>query len=103
MAGSTFRRRIETTDETDIGAVASMLRAEAARAGLPESSVSALDAQFREALAPLIDRGKELRALGSRLDVDRRLEGSDYAIQIVFRVGDRPSLITRIASRLRIR
>lgn len=103
MAGSTFRRTLEASDETDVEFAATQLRAEAASAGIPEFSLDALELQVRESLEPLVHRGKELRALGSRLQVERNLEGPGYSIAIQFRVGKRPSLIKRIVRRLGMR
>lgn len=100
MVGSSFRRTLEASDETDVEFAATQLRAEAASAGVPEFSLEALDVQLRESLEPLVHRGKELRALGSRLQAERNFEGPGYSVVIRFRVGERPSLIKRIVRRL---
>ncbi len=98
-----LKRTLEATEEADVPSVLRKLRGEAMRANLPDFAVDSLDAQLRDALESLVSRGKELRALGSRLHLERKLEGPGYSVKLIFRVGERPSLAERIARRLRMR
>ena len=103
MAGSIFRRRIEATEDTDVQSAVDKLRSDAAHVGVSAFAIDSMDAQFRESIKPLISHGKTLRALGSHLEAERKLEGPGYAVTLIFRVGMRPSLVKRIARRLGMR
>lgn len=79
------------------------VRSQGVSAGLADRSLDDLDSQLHQALDPLVHRGRELRALGSRLHVERQIDGPGYLVTIIFRVGERPSLFSRIIRRLGIR
>jgi hypothetical protein len=86
-----FRTTVRADETTDIEAVVGDLRAECQRAGMIAPLVSLIEAQTREILAPLIERGRQLAGQGSQINVTRDLTGDGYAVRVVFGAGLRRS------------
>lgn len=101
MAARIFRRTLRATEQTDVPSTTAKLRSEAASAGLSETDVDSLVSQVDEFLDPLVRRGKELSAVGSHVHVERKIEGAGYSIAVVFGVGERPSLLSRLVNVLK--
>jgi hypothetical protein len=78
------------------------LRANCERAGLAPTLIDLLTTQFREVLAQLVQSGKELASIGSKMNVSREVSGNGYSIKLVFGTGSRRSpFLGRIVDVLR--
>lgn len=96
-----FRATIEASESTDVDATLAMLQGKGERSGLSGPELSLALAQTRAVLSELVQRGKELAAIGSQMRVTRELTGEKFSITLIMGAGERPSLLNRLARALR--
>lgn len=96
-----LRETIQANTKTDVDAVVSQLRGQAASAGLDPNLVELLSIQVREVLLSFVEQGKRIAAVGSQLEVTRDLVGEGYAVRLEFREGMRRSLLQKLLDKLR--
>jgi hypothetical protein len=66
-----LRATVHATDQTDVDAEVTRLRADCKRSGLPGDTVDLIASQVQETLSDLVARGRELAAMGSQMSVTR--------------------------------
>lgn len=96
-----FRSSVRVDENTDADSTAQSVRSDALAQGLPESDADRLCAQLLEVLNPLVSRGRELGDLGSQVHIERKIQGGDYEVTVVLGVGERLSLMQRLARLIR--
>jgi hypothetical protein len=96
-----FRTTVRADETTNIEAVVGDLRAECERAGMIAPLVSLIEAQTREILTPLIERGRQFAGQGSQIQVTRDLTGDGYAVHVVFGAGLRRSFWDKLVDAVR--
>jgi hypothetical protein len=96
-----LRETLHVTTATDVEAVVSRLRTKCADAGLAPALADLLLNQTREILSALVEQGRRIAAVGSRMEVTRDLIGEGYSIKLIFREGIRPGFLEKLVDRLR--
>lgn len=96
-----LRTTVEVSENSEIDAVLELLQHRAVHAGLPPASQVLLREQTLLVMEPLFKQGNRIAALGSHMHVERELNGDDFAIRFVYRIGDKPSLPRRLLRLLR--
>jgi hypothetical protein len=96
-----FSTIVHATERTDVEAEVAILRTNCERAGLAPTLIDLLTTQFREVLAQLVQSGKQLASMGSKMNVSREVSGDGYSVKLVFGVGHRSSFLVRILDALR--
>jgi hypothetical protein len=81
--------------------VLSELRTNCARASLEQAKTDLLVAQTRQILVPLIERGRQLAAIGSQMRVVRDVAGEGYSLKIIFGTGHRRGFLQRLLNAIR--
>jgi hypothetical protein len=98
-----LRRTISATERTEVDATLVALRQVCAQANISEQQSAIIINHVREVLQQLIDRGKQLAAMGSQMRVTRDVTGSGYAIRLAFSANTRTSFFERLLASLRSR
>jgi hypothetical protein len=92
-----LRATIRATEETDIELEVGKLRAEIHRSGLSSAVADLILHQVRVTLTELVQRGREIAAVGSQMTVDRQIAGEGYSVRIAFSAGkSKSSFIQRL-------
>lgn len=82
-----FRATVSATEITDLRAAASDLREQCERGGLDAVETERLVDQMTEVLAQLLERGKQLVAMGSQMRVIRQISADGHSVKLVFQTG----------------
>lgn len=98
-----FRHSIHADVESDVEGLISDLQAKAAKAGLPEASVTMLSTRARAALDTLVQRSHRMAASGSTISAEQVLQDDAYHVRIAFGVGAKPTLLEKVAAWFRRR
>lgn len=98
-----LRRTISATEHSDIDAVVAALRQDCTRAGMTDQTSAVVIGHVREVLGQLVDRGKQLAAMGSQMRATRDVKGSGYAIRLDFSANAKPSFFERLLAIFRKR
>ena len=86
-----FSTTVRATERTDVEEVVAELRANCKRAGLTPPLIDLITTQFQEVLAQLVQSGKQLASIGSKMNVSREVSGDGYSIKLEFGTGSRQS------------
>jgi hypothetical protein len=99
-----FTATIHATEDTHVDDAITGLRTDCERAGLAPAMTELVTTQTKNVLEPLVEKGKELASLGSRMQVTRDISGDAYRVRLVFEAGGiRRSLFSRILDAIRSR
>jgi len=97
-----FSTTLHASERTDVEAMVADLRANCERAGLAPAPIDLITTQFREVLAQLVQSGKQLASIGSKMNVSREVSGDGYSVKLVFGVGSKRSpFLVRVLDALR--
>jgi hypothetical protein len=96
-----LRVSIRATPETDVDAETQNLRRTARRAGVEPALIDRIADETNTAVRGFVDRGRELRALGSQLKAERAIRGDGYEIRVNFETVPRVGLLGRILAAFR--
>jgi hypothetical protein len=96
-----LRATIRATEDSDPDTESAKLRAAFVSDGHPQFVADSATSQVRSLLRDLVDRGRQLKAVGSQMHVTRKIEGDGYRVELIFRVGDRRGLFERFIDRIR--
>jgi hypothetical protein len=96
-----LRHTINVNENSNVEAALSALRSECSRASLPSQETETLTKEVGDVLTQLVDRGKQLRAIGSQMHVTRDISGNRYAIKIVFSINERRTFFQRLWATIR--
>jgi hypothetical protein len=97
-----LRETVHVDTGTDVEAVVSRLRAKCVDAGLAPLLSDVLLNQTREVLSALVEQGRRISAVGSKMEVTRDLAGDGYSIRLIFREGVRLSFLQKLFDRLKV-
>jgi hypothetical protein len=96
-----LRVSIRATPETDVGEEIEHLLQAAEEAGLSRVAINEITREAETVAREFVDRGRQLKALGSQLQATRTIRGEGYEVRIRFEAQNRPTLISRIRAALR--
>lgn len=96
-----LRATIRATEDSDPDAESAKLRAAIVSDGHPQIAADSAAAQVQSLLRDLVAKGRQLKALGSQMNVTRTIEGDGYRVELYFRVGDRRGFFERLMDRIR--
>jgi hypothetical protein len=97
-----LRVSIRATPETDVDAETANLRRAAEGAGLEAALVDRIVDEAQTAARDFVNRGRELKALGSHMKAERAISGDGYDIRVSFDTVQRSSsLLGRILAAFR--
>lgn len=96
-----FRTVLRANEETDVEATITGLCTQCDDAGLAAHTTEAIADQARAVLQELVERGRQLTVVGSQMHVTRDLAGDGYLIRLIFRAGDRRTIMQRLMDTLR--
>ena len=79
-----LRVAIRATPNTDVSAETEYLRQAAGRAGLEPELADRVVGEAQTVVRDFVNRGRELKALGSQLKAERIIRGDGYDIRVSF-------------------
>lgn len=91
-----LRVSIRATPETDVDAETDSLRRVAGNVGLEPGLVDRIAYEAGTIVRDFVNRGRELKALGSQLTADRVIRGEGYEIRVSFNTAPKPGLLGRV-------
>ena len=91
-----FRTTIRADENTDVEAAISDLRNQCERANFASVISELVITQAHDVLASLVERGRELAAMGSQMSVTRDVTGDGVSVKLIFRANDRRSFWRRL-------
>lgn len=96
-----LRVAIRTTPETDVDAESENLRRAASRAGFDAALIDRVVDETLTVVRDFVNRGRELKALGSTFQAERIVHGEGYDIRVSFDTAQRSGLIGRLFAAFR--
>ncbi len=96
-----FRATIRADENTNVEAAIADLRIQCERAGLTLPVSEMVAAQTQMVLAPLVERGRQLAAMGSRMHVTREVSGAGFSVKVDFRANVRRGFLERLTDSIR--
>lgn len=96
-----LRVLIRATPDTDVDTETANLRRTAEKTGLEPGLIDRITAETNTAVRSFVDRGRELRSLGSKLKAERAIRGDGYEIRVSFETIPRVGLLGRVLAVLR--
>ncbi|MGA8499143.1 MAG: hypothetical protein WB764_26940 [Xanthobacteraceae bacterium] len=90
-----LRISIRATPDTDVDAETDNLRRVAEKAGLEQGLIDRIADETDTVVWDFVDRGRELKALGSQLTAERAIRGDGYEIRVSFSTMSKPGLLGR--------
>jgi hypothetical protein len=87
---------IHATPDTDVDAETASLRRVAETDGLEPGLIDGMAAEADRVVRDFVNRGRELKALGTRLTAERVVRGEGYEVRVTFNTRPRPDLLRRI-------
>jgi hypothetical protein len=91
-----LRVSIHATPDTDVDAETDNLRRVAERDGLEPGLIDHIADEANTVVRDFVNRGRELKALGSQLTADRAIRGDGYEIRVRFNTASKPGLLGRV-------
>jgi hypothetical protein len=91
-----LRISIRATSDTDVDAEIENLRRAARSAGLETGLIELVVNETDQVVRDFVNRGRQLRALGSQLRAERTLQGNGYDIRVSFETVQRLSILGRV-------
>jgi len=96
-----LRVSIRATPDTDIGEETQNLRRTAEKTGLAPALVDSIADEADTVVRDFVNRGRELKALGSQLKAERTIRGDGYEIRVSFDTVPQVGLLGRVLAALR--
>lgn len=96
-----FRRNISATEHTDVDAEVAALKSACVDARLTPQLCDLVASEVGAVLRQLVDRGKQLAAMGSQMNVTKEVTGTGYSIKLSFSANERPSFLQRVLATIR--
>ena len=96
-----FRTTIRADESTDVEATISDLRNQCERANVAPAVSEMIVTQVRDVLAPLVERGRQVAAMGSQMSVTRDVTGDGVSVKLTLRANVRPSFFERLINAFR--
>jgi hypothetical protein len=92
---------IRATPKTDVDAEIENLRRIAEKTGLEPALIDRIVDEADTVVRDFVNRGRELKALGSQLKADRAIRGDGYEIRVSFETAPRAALLGRVLAAFR--
>lgn len=96
-----LRVSIRATPDTEVQSETENLRRTAKSAGLEPGLIDFIVNEVDTVVRDFVKRGRELRALGSQLKVERAIRGDEYDIRVSFNTVQRSSMFGRVLALFR--
>lgn len=96
-----LRVSIRATPETDVDAETDNLRGAAKSAGLEPGLIDRIVDEAHAVVRDFVDRGRELKALGSHMKAERSIRGDGYEIRVSFDTVRRSGVLGRVLAAFR--
>lgn len=96
-----LRVSIHATPDTDVEAEIDRLRRVAEKSGLELGLIDRIADEGGGIVRDFVNRGRELKALGSQLNAERAIRGDGYEIRLTFNTAPKPGLLPRVLAALR--
>jgi hypothetical protein len=96
-----LRVSIRATPDTDVDAETENLRRTAERTGIEPTLIDGIADEANIVIRDFVNRGRELRALGSQLKAERAIRGDGYEIRVSFDTVPQVSLLGRVLAAFR--
>jgi hypothetical protein len=96
-----LRVAIRATTETDVDAETENLRRAARGAGLEAGLIDRLVDEALTVVRDFVNRGRELKAIGSHFQAERTIQGDGYDIRVSFDTAQPSSLVRRVLAAFR--
>ena len=96
-----LRVLIRATTDTDVDAETNNLRRLAEKDGLEPGLVDRVACEVGTIVRDFVNRGRELKALGSQLVAERVIRGDGYEIRVTFNTAPKSGLFGRALTALR--
>jgi hypothetical protein len=96
-----LRVYIRATPDTDVDAETESLRRTAEKTGLEPALIDRITDEADTVVRDFVNRGRELKALGSQLKAERAFQGAGYEIRVSFDMVPRLGLLRRVLAALR--
>lgn len=91
-----YRETIRLTDRSDADDVLARFAASVGRADLSTPAKELLNADVRRTVLDLIEHGRQVAAVGSKMSASRRIEGDGYQVSIAINADGRQSILSRL-------
>ena len=91
-----LRISIRATPDTDVDAELENLRRAANGAGLDPAALDHVLNEAQTVVRDFVNRGRELKALGSQLNAERHIRGDGYDIHVSFNTVQRSGVFARL-------
>jgi hypothetical protein len=96
-----LRVSIRATPDTDVDAETENLRRAAEKGGLEPGLIERITDEANTVVRDFVNRGRELKALGSQLKAERTIRGDGYDIRVSFDTAQRSGLMGRVVAAFR--
>jgi hypothetical protein len=96
-----LRVSIRATPETDVDAETDSLRRVAEKDGLEPRLVDRIADEAGTIVRDFVNRGRELKALGSQLIAERAIRGDGYEVRVSFATVPRSGVLGRVLAAFR--
>lgn len=96
-----LRISIRATPDTDVDAETDNLRRVAEKDGLEPGLVDHIAYEAGTIVRDFVNRGRELKALGSQLTAERAIRGDGYEVRVSFGTAPRSGLLGRVLAAFR--
>jgi hypothetical protein len=96
-----LRVSIRATPDTDVDAETENLRRTAEKTGLEPALIHRIVDEADTVVRDFVNRGRELRALGSQLKAERAIRGGGYEINVSFDTVPQVGLLGRFLAAFR--
>lgn len=96
-----LRVLIRATPDTDVDAETENLRRTAEKTGLEPALINRIADEAETVVRDFVNRGRELKALGSQLKAERAIRGDGYEIRVNFDTLPQVGLLGRVLATFR--
>ncbi len=96
-----LRVSIRATADTDVDAETENLRRTAYKTGLEQALIDRIADETDTVVRDFVNRGRELKALGSQLKAERAIRGDGYEIRVSFDTVPQVGLLGRVLAAFR--
>jgi hypothetical protein len=91
-----LRATIHANPDTDVDAETANLRQYAEKAGIEAVLIEHIVDETQTVVRDFVNRGRELKALGSQLKAERAIRGDGYEIRVSFETVPRSGVVGRV-------
>ncbi len=82
--------------DAEVGALLADLRAKATRTGISPQTIDSMMAQVEQVARAFDQQGRNVAAVGSQLEIDRKVEGPGYFVTVQARFGQPQSALSKL-------